>query len=303
MRNILKYFVGVLTISMLLASCEKNDPILFQQGDSFVAFNSPTISVSEPNTAYVLVQVVTTSSTPVTVNFDFSTEGISAPAIEGEAFTLLNASKTLTFSNGIGYDTIKIRTIDDDEFTGNRSTNIVLSSNSAGYKCGGNIATLTILDEEHPLGPVIGTFNCNVESRYDGVVNRTISVEPVDGDLTMVKFRLNEFITSGGIFDDQYVYVNVDLDNNKFNWVIAGDGYPTQGDDWGAFSLLTTTGSWQWHDDWTSYPGTIEYAEDGTVSKITFSTERGIGALIGSDVEDANSCYDYFYAGMVWTKQ
>lgn len=303
MKNILKNLAFAIGVSALLISCEKNNPILFTQSDSFVAFISKTASVKEPKTINIVVQVSTLSTTPVEVSFDFSTEGITNPAVEGQAFTLLNPSKVLHFPNGMGYDTIKIKTVNDEVFTGNREVNIMLLSNTQNYQCkNGSSLRLTILDEEHPLNPVLGGFTCTAKSKYDGDISRTIETMPVDGDVTVLQFKLNQLITGGDIKDKQVVIVEVNLANKTFNWII-GQEFESGGWDWGKFTLWTTSGTWTWHNDLKKYEGTIVMNADGiTVNKIVFNPERGIGAMIGNNFPPTN-CYDYFFAGMVWTKK
>jgi hypothetical protein len=236
MRKIVKYIVLFLAVTTILSSCEKNDPILFKQGDAFVAFPESSGSVNERqtfadkskgiDTINILVMVTSLESTPVTVNFDFDTVGIPQDqvALEDVAFKLLNEQKVLSFPNGWGYDTIKIATIDDEVFTGNRKVNIVLGSNSAGYKNAvESVYTLTILDEEHPLNIVLGTYQVTGTDAWGGAVNRTIKTEAVEGNLDQVKFKLVDAIGYSAC-PDMYVYVDVDKENKTF-YIKAGQEF------------------------------------------------------------------------------
>jgi hypothetical protein len=140
------------------------------------------------------------------VTFDFDTENSSA--VEGTNFTLVNTSKTLDISGG-GYDTIWIQPIDNDFFTGNLALVITLVSNSAGYNWGAQKSyTLTILDNEHPLGDWIGTYSVAAVDYWSvfGPETWTVTTAPDDADVN------NLIVTGlgdGGVGDGYEEYTSV----------------------------------------------------------------------------------------------
>ena len=146
---------------MLLVSCEA-DYIMFDSSKTFVAFPSKTSTVLEPGGLVAIpVYVVALKGSPaITVDFEIDVTDLPNAAVEGEDFTLVNDSKTLSFSNGWGYDTIWIQPIDNDIFEGNKAFNIVLTSNSQNYDFGAiSTNAVTLVDDEHPLKAWIGTYS------------------------------------------------------------------------------------------------------------------------------------------------
>lgn len=129
------------------------------------------------------VLVTAESSAPaVSVTFDFDEASV---AVEGEHFNLVNTSNTLDFS-GWGYDTIWIEPIDNDVFTGNLPLIINLTSNTNNYPFGVTSShTLTIIDDEHPLGNWIGSFSVDAVdyASYFGPEIWTVTTSPDPADV------------------------------------------------------------------------------------------------------------------------
>ena len=214
MKSILKY-IPVFIMLFVAFSCEEEDPVLFKVEDSFVAFDNTAGVVPEgsPTAIEIPVSVATHKGASVTVTFEFSTEGIDNPAVEGVDFTLVNSSKTLTFAEGVGSEMIKIQAIDNGVRDLDKYVKIKIVSNSAGFDLGmagglGLEYTLTVADDEHPLALVLGNY---VESDYlfpDGSLEATynVIVEPDPDDET--KVLINNLWGGGEI-----ISAIVDLDN------------------------------------------------------------------------------------------
>ena len=155
------------------------------------------------------VLVTAESSAPaVSITFDFDE---SSAAVEGEDFTLVNTSNTLDISDGWGYDTIWIQPIDNDVFTGNILLIINLTSNTNSYAFGVTSShTLTIIDNEHPLGDWIGSFSVDAVDywSYFGPETWTVTTEPDPSDVN------NLIVTGMGSGYSEYTSVTgvVDLD-------------------------------------------------------------------------------------------
>lgn len=310
MKKTIKYIFGIIALSVLFTACEKNEPIMFENEDSFIGFIRSNASVSEAkvvdeeafvDTVAIPVMLVTFDNSPVTVDFDFSVEGITeeSQAIEGEAFTLLNESKTLTFDGGLadgstmGYDTIYIQTIDDEIFTGNRRFDINLLSNSAGYDFGTqNSVRVTIVDNEHPLNVVLGTYDVQATSAFDGDASTTIETSAVEGTLEQVSFPLAQLIPGWGVPATYLVYATINLEEKTFN-IQIGQDYASFG--YGPCKI-------------SGYDGeTEERMEDGLFIRGTFDDDGNIvlNDLIGVIITDGNNdglSFEIWEAGSVWTK-
>jgi hypothetical protein len=187
MKKIINRITFVLAAVALLASCEA-DYVMFDSSKSFVAFPSVTTTIQEPGGPVAIpVYVVAVKGSPaITVDFDFDATDIPNAAVEGVDFNLLNDSKTLSFPEGWGYDTIWIEPIDNDIFEGNKIINVVLQSNSQNYQFGANtVNVITIKDDEHPLKAWIGTYTVEAVdyASYFGPETWTVTTEADPDDL------------------------------------------------------------------------------------------------------------------------
>jgi hypothetical protein len=207
-KSIIKYF-AILSAVLLVSSCEWNPPT-FDSADSFIAFTAASSAIPEQGGVIAIPVLVTSvaGQPAVSVTFDFDEASV---AIEGEDFTLVNPSNTLEFSNGAGYDTIYIQPIDNDIFTGNIPLIINLTSNTQSYAFGVTKShTLTIIDNEHPLGNWIGTYSVDAVDywSYFGPETWTVTTEPDPGDVN------NLIVTGMGAGYSEYTSVTgvVDLD-------------------------------------------------------------------------------------------
>ncbi|MEA3462217.1 MAG: hypothetical protein U9R49_10085 [Bacteroidota bacterium] len=182
-RIIIKYF-AILSAVLLVSSCEWNPPT-FDSADSFIAYTASGSLAAEQGGAVAIPILVTAESgaPSVSVTFDFDESSV---AIEGEDFTLVNPSNTLEIPDGWGYDTIWIQPIDNDVFTGNIPLIINLTSNTQNYPFGVTKShTLTIVDDEHPLGNWIGSFTVSAVdySSYFGPETWTVTTAPDPSDV------------------------------------------------------------------------------------------------------------------------
>lgn len=259
MKKILNRITFVLAAVTLLVSCEA-DYVMFDSSKNFVAFPAKSTPVLEQGGQVPIpVYVVALDGAPACdVTFDFSVDGIAAPAVEGEDFTLVNSSKSLSFPGGAGYDTIWIQPIDNDEFTGNKMINVVLQSNSQNYQFGANISNaVTIVDDEHPLKNWIGTYSVEALSYGSpGAWDEAwiVQISAVDGELDKLEILIDAG-NGGGVgflaaFDTEAMTITIDPGTD------AGDLY-------GYGSSLMYVGDFASIDRESSIVGSIE--SDGTI--------------------------------------
>ena len=197
-------------------SCDEEDAVLFKIEDSFVAFDATTGVVPEGNTAAIEIPVSVAShkGESVTVTFEFSTEGISNPAVEGVDFTLVNDSKTLTFASGVGSELIKILPINNDIRDLDKTVKVKIVSNSAGFDIGmaeglGAEYSLVVADDEHPLALVIGNYvehDYYLDGAHDEYSPYNVITEPDPDDETKLIIKN---LWGGG----EEIYAVVDLEN------------------------------------------------------------------------------------------
>ena len=165
---------------------------MWDSSKTYIAFTTPaTVVPEEGDKVGIVVMVTALDAAPaVSVSFEFDTVGIdpAKAAFEGEQYTMVNDSKTLSFPNGWGYDTIWIMPIDNDIFTGDKLFNITLTSNTEDYAFGAAVTNVvTIKDNEHPLGAWIGTYAVQALSygrpgEWDEAWS--VTTTSVEGDIT-----------------------------------------------------------------------------------------------------------------------
>lgn len=230
-RIIIKYF-AILSAVLLVSSCEWNPPT-FDSADSFIAFTASGSLVAEQGGVIAIPILVTAQSgaAAVSVTFDFDESSV---AVEGEDFTLVNPTNTLDIS-GWGYDTIWIQPIDNDVFTGNIPLIINLTSNTQNYPFGVTSAhTLTIIDDEHPLGSWIGTYSVDAAdiNAYPGSEVWTVTTAPDPSDVN------NLLVTGlGGFVDQTPITGVVDLDAKTITFS-AGSEVGTHADYGGPLAIF-----------------------------------------------------------------
>jgi hypothetical protein len=214
-RIVLKYF-AILSAVLLVSSCEWNPPT-FDSADSFVAYTSASSSVPEPGGPIGIPVLVTAdmSAPSVSVTFEFDE---ASTAVEGEHYSLVNSSNTLDISEGWGYDTIWIQPIDNDLFTGDLTVIVNLTSNTQNYPFGVMKShTVTIIDNEHPLGDWIGTYTVTAADYWSYFGPETWAVttaaDPSDVNNLIVRGIGNDPNINGGYSEITSVTGAVDLDD------------------------------------------------------------------------------------------
>jgi hypothetical protein len=224
-RIVLKYF-AIVSAVLLVSSCEW-DPPTFDSADSFVAYTSSSSVVLEPGGPIGIPVLVTAdmSAPSVSVTFDFDE---SSTAIEGEHFTLINASNTLDISEGWGYDSIWIQPIDNDIFTGDLNLIINLTSNTQNYPFGVMSShNLTIIDNEHPLGDWIGTYSVTATDHwsYFGPETWTVTTaaDPADVNNLIVTGIGNDPNINGGYSEIYSITGVVDLDAKTITFAAGSE--------------------------------------------------------------------------------
>ena len=261
MKKIINRITFVLAAVMLLVSCEA-DYIMFDSSKTFVAFPSEATTILETGGQVAIpVYVVALEGSPaITVDFDFDATDLPNAAVEDVDFTLINDSKTLSFSDGWGFDTIWIQPIDNDIFEGNKAINIVLQSNSQDYQFGAlSSNALTIIDDEHPLKSWIGSYTVEAASYGSpGAWDEawTISTASVPGDLSSLQITINS--TPYGGPGDPFL---ASIDTDAMTITIAPG--TEIGDCYGYGSSLWYVGDFASLDTESPLVGTIE--ADGTI--------------------------------------
>lgn len=242
MKNIFKYLLIVSLGVILFSSCEETD---IKLSENVIGLQSQSGRIGEDATAPIAIYVYNASASASTVNFSFSTEGIANPAVEGTDFTLVNSSKTLTFSGAYATDSILIKPIDNSSFEGNKQVIVKLSDPGTGFVLANeDTYTLSIIDDEHPLATWIGTYTVDAASNLQpGTWDETwgVKIEPIDGVTDQLSIT-GIGLAPGGDFS---VCIPVVATFDKDNMTISVDASSEIGDpyDWAPCGIYGFNGS------------------------------------------------------------
>jgi hypothetical protein len=287
MKKIFNKAVYLVLAIFVFSACSK-DIELFEASDSFVAFRSASFKVSEKDSLQIPVVVgALKGSEAVTVTYQVT----SGTAVRDSIFTIATDS-SLVYTDGFGTQYIVVKPIDDDVFTGNRSFTIKLLTNSANYPFGAiDRATVTIVDDEHPLKLVLGAYVFAGLDAWGDPFSANITTSPVDGDLTMISFPLDALIGYGAP-PEALVLASVDLVANTFK-IKTGQSYPTFGYGPCMINGYDADGNDLVEGDYVT--GTIDASGNITMNEM-------LGVIITSGNNEGLS-FMITGPGAVWTKQ
>ena len=186
MKILNKITFGLVALATMAFSSCSNDLPEFNDADAFVALRATTASFVE-NGDGTEIDVLLTSLNGLEGSVDFEiVPDEAAPATEGADFTIENASKTLTFTKDAPIQSIKIKPIDNDVYTGDKRFTINLV-NAKGVNLGANKSiTITVEDDEHPLAFMLGTYAAKGSSLFNGDIEWTVKIAKDDTDAAKV---------------------------------------------------------------------------------------------------------------------
>ena len=186
MKILNKITFGLVALATMAFSSCSNDLPEFNDADAFVALRATTASFVE-NGEGTEIDVLLTSLNGLEGSVDFEiVPDEAAPATEGVDFTIENASKTLTFTKDAPTQSIKIKAIDNDVYTGDKRFTINLV-NAKGVNLGANKSiTITVEDDEHPLAFMLGTYAAKGEGNWVGDIEWTVKIAKDDTDAAKV---------------------------------------------------------------------------------------------------------------------
>lgn len=192
--------------AMGFASCSNDQPE-FNDKDAFVAFTSTSASINE-NGGELKIPVLLSSLNGKDGSVDFElVADENAPAEEGVNYSVENTSKTLTFTKdeNTQYIVLKINDL-AGKFTGDLRFTVKLS-NPQGINLGAdNTFSVTIVDLDHPLAFMLGTYSATGQSNFNGDTSWTLRITKDDSDVSKV-WIYN--LVPGGSSSDSPVYGTV----------------------------------------------------------------------------------------------
>lgn len=290
MKKIFAYIGIAACAAAILSSCGKsNEPLVFDDSNAFVAFNSATESIDEDSADTLRIAVTLASVSGLNERISYTVKDSTAK--EGVNYTLTDASKTLTFSAAERVQYIEVVPKADGTYTGDLIFTITLNP-SANVQLGASSeCVVKVNDIDHPLTPILGAYTMTATSFFDGPASGTVYILKDDADDHMIWIRGLYFSATGNTRTDFDVYGNVNDDLSKlvvpFGQTMV---YKQSGQDVYS-SGLTASGNIV---DSGSVTATIDLAT-GTIN---FGTTYGFVLWFGS-----GSAFEAWAPGIVMVKQ
>ena len=197
---------------LFAGSCDRK--VEFQH-ESFATFKTVSFNVNETESSLVVPVMIynpTGAETQVSVTVSSNT------AVEGTDFEVVNpANGILTFSAETDSLAVEIAISNDfvGEFTGTKSFSIQIASITEGVNVGNfNVATVNILDLDHPLSALIGEWNGTLTfaDEAGSQMPTTLKMSSIDSDQTYTKLSITglepayaQYVTTPleGVFDKE----------------------------------------------------------------------------------------------------
>lgn len=182
--------------AMLFASCNPNDYPKFDDADAFVAFTKTSLSVNEFGESIevpILLSSLAGLEGTATVEVDSA-----STAVEGVHYTFAS-EKTVTFTGEAPTQNIKLNIIDNDVFGGDVKIVLNIVSVEGANMGKTNSCTVTIVDDEHPLKPILGAYSAYAYTGR-GEYTYDVTLEADESDISVVWIcDLEPYFAANGI--------------------------------------------------------------------------------------------------------
>ena len=163
MKLNIKYLSFLLAGAVALASCDKNEPNVFDDKDAFVAFDAVSVTYAEDYskdgaTFKIPVTLASVKGLEETVKFEVVTPEQKA-AVAGVNFELLTTTGVLSFDAENRTQYIEFKTMTDGEYTGDLEFSVKLLPSETLPVGSESECTVTISDIDHPLTFMLGAYS------------------------------------------------------------------------------------------------------------------------------------------------
>lgn len=156
MKNIIKYAIALVAAGAVMASCDVNKPDIFDDDNAFVAFDKGTMSITEAAGAKLSIPVTLASVAGIEESVSFKV--VDGTAVAGTNFELLTVSGVLNFDAENRTQYIEFEILHDGKFTGDITFSVEFVNTGSVQAGAENKCTVTILDTDHPLAALFGTY-------------------------------------------------------------------------------------------------------------------------------------------------
>ena len=217
MKNLYKYVACAMALAGAASCTELNQTPVFEDSKSFVAFDQTAISVDE-SAGTVTIPVTVACPTIPQVSVAYSVTDVTAK--KGTNYSLVDEAAVLVldgtaYTQNIVLNIVNYNTTDERSgYTGDLTFTVNLESAGDLDLGFSKTCTIKIVDLDHPLAEILGTYSCAGTSYYSGGLTWTATFEKDEKDENVV------WIT--GIMGDcpMTVYGNV-KDYKNGDWTIT----------------------------------------------------------------------------------
>ena len=179
MKLNIKYLSFLLAGAVALASCDKNEPNVFDDKDAFVAFDAVSVTYAEDYskdgaTFKIPVTLASVKGLEETVKFEVVTPEEKG-AVPDVNYKLLSTTGVLSFDAEHRTQYIEFETMTDGEYTGDLKFIVKLLPTETLPVGSESECTVTISDIDHPLTFILGDFTATGTDYWDGPTTWTMT--------------------------------------------------------------------------------------------------------------------------------
>lgn len=179
MKLNIKYLSFLLAGAFALASCDKNEPNVFDDKDAFVAFDAVSVTYAEDYskdgaTFKIPVTLASVKGVEETVKFEVVTPEQKG-AVAGVNFELVTTTGVLSFDAEKRTQYIEFKTKTDGEYTGDLKFSVKLLPSETLPVGSESECTVTISDIDHPLTFMLGAYTATGENYWNGPTTWTMT--------------------------------------------------------------------------------------------------------------------------------
>ena len=279
MKLNIKYLSFLLAGAFALASCDKNEPNVFDDKDAFVAFDAVSVTYAEDYskdgaTFKIPVTLASVKGVEETVKFEVVTPEQKG-AVAGANFELVTTTGVLSFDAEKRTQYIEFKTMADGEYTGDLKFSVKLLPSETLPVGSESECTVTISDIDHPLTFILGSYTATGEKYGTGVISWTMTLLKDAEDDHKVWID-NIFANDGWKGSDTMFYGIVSDDHTTINIPFGQESEYTYSNG-NHIQLLGLTSDLYGYDTGSV---DVKIVSDGTNITLDFGTEWGIWARI-----------------------
>ena len=204
----------------MLASCDKNEPNVFDDKDAFVAFDAVSVTYAEDYskdgaTFKIPVTLASVKGVEETVKCEVVTPEQKG-AVAGVNFELVTTTGVLSFDAEKRTQYIEFKTMADGEYTGDLKFSVKLLPSETLPVGSESECTVTISDIDHPLTFMLGSYTATGVNYWNGPTTWTMTFYKDAEDDHKVWID-NLFEKESWAADDTRYYGIVSDDNTTLN--------------------------------------------------------------------------------------